>query len=161
MEKVTFAGLMERMIAVPEIVGAEIKVGLTQSAVEVHKTAIEKMGKYQPQIGPFEGWAALAASTVREKLQAGSAGDDPLIGHYPPGQKKSIYPTSLRQSITMEVAEMEAQVGTNDPVGEWQEFGTPTIPPRPFLRPALYQNEEKIKEIMKTTLGMALMRTLR
>ena len=57
---------------------------------------------------------------------------------------------------------MDAAVGTDDPIGEWQEYGTPEaspgtiIPPRPFLRPALYENQEKILENVAEALQEAM-----
>ncbi|MCF8566909.1 hypothetical protein LLE49_19505 [Alicyclobacillus tolerans] len=149
----------------PVEIDAAAYEALVKAAVEVQKTAVEKFGHYQSSYGPFEAWAALAPSTIAQKLKAGSQGDDPLIGHSV--HKRSIYPTSLRQSITMQVdkATLTAQVGTNDPLGEWHEYGYEEFnvhyPPRPFLRPALYQKEEWIRQTMKEAIGMGLITWLR
>ena len=157
MRSITFAGLMEKMVAMPAAVEAVALPSIAKAATRVQKTAQEKFGTYQPGYGPFEAWAALATSTVQQKIKAGSAGDDPLIGHYVE-KRKSVYPVPLRQSINIEVSGLSAQIGTNDPLGSWQELGTARgIPPRPFLRPALWQNEDAIKEDMKAALGAGLM----
>lgn len=167
MQKTTFAAMMARMAAIPAEIEASVVPALTKAAVEVHKTAVEKFGHYQPSYGPFEAWAVLAPSTLRQKLKAGSSGDDPLIGHYPGKHKNRVYPTPLRQSISMQVdaASMTAQVGTNDPLGEWHEYGWSEFnvhyPPRPFLRPALYQNETWIRESMKEAIGLGLISFLK
>lgn len=118
-------------------------VAVAQSAVKVQSTAKAKFGTYQPGVGGFPAWAPLAESTIKAKERAGG-GEDPLIGHY-------LYKTGgrsggqLRNSILVQLGGLEAAVGTNDKVAEYQEFGTSRIPPRPFLRPALYQEHEFIK----------------
>ncbi|MCL4440230.1 MAG: hypothetical protein M1609_06475 [Firmicutes bacterium] len=160
MRQITFSGLMAKMVAMPEKIEAGVAIGLTKCAVEVQKTAVAKFGEYQPAVGPYPEWQLLTLDTLHKKMDlAGANGPDPLIGHYPPGEQNSIYPVPLKQSITMEVDEaaMIAQVGTNDPVGEWQEFGTTRgIPPRPFLRPALYEKEDFIKKTLDEAIGLAL-----
>lgn len=158
MQRITYAALVEKMARMPVEMEVAIVEALRKGAVQVHKTAVEKFGTYQPASGSFQGWAALTSATVDAKIRAGAQSDDPLIGHYA-GKGNKIYPTSLRQSLAMEVDEkaLAFQVGTNDPVGAWQEYGTGHIPPRPFLRPALYENEQWIKDMLKHTVGTALM----
>ena len=143
------------------LAGAADAVG--QAAVRVQATAQKKFGVYQPQVGPFPAWQPLAESTVAEKLRAGAEGDDPLIGHYQgpheylsgnnifdaKGQQNEAWPTSLRRSI--EIARhnpLLAEVGTNDPIGLYQELGTSRIPPRPFMRPAGYEEGQELERDM-------------
>ncbi len=156
----TFMALMAKVAAMPEKIEAGIGSGLTKCAVEVQKTAVAKFGEYQPAVGPYPEWELLILDTLHKKMDlAGATGPDPLIGHYPPGDGNVVYPVPLRESIAIEVDEsaMVAQVGTNDPVGEWQEFGTTRgIPPRPFLRPALYEKEDFIKKTLAEAIGLAL-----
>jgi len=116
---------------------------VAKGAVKVQSTAKAKFGVYQPGVGGFPAWPQLAESTIKQKERAGG-GEDPLIGHYV-HKKGGRAGGQLRNSILVKVGEMEAAVGTNDKVGEYQEFGTSRIPPRPFLRPALYQEQEFIK----------------
>ena len=42
----------------------------------------------------------------------------------------------LRDSIAVKANTEEAVVGSADPVASYQEHGTSTVPPRPFLAPA-------------------------
>lgn len=128
-----------------------LEKAVAESTVKVHATAISKFGHYQPPIGGFSAWKKLADSTIAQKERAGS-GEDPLIGHYPKRKKKGSskvrskpYPQSLRSSILMKVQGLTGFVGTNNPLGVYQEYGTRHIPPRPFLRPALYQEQGFIK----------------
>lgn len=44
---------------------------------------------------------------------------------------------ALRDSISMTVTGLTAQIGSNDPAAAAQEFGTLHVPPRPFMLPAL------------------------
>lgn len=41
---------------------------------------------------------------------------------------------------------------TNLKIATWQSFGTHTIPPRPYLKPALLTNEKRIHEILEQAL---------
>lgn len=131
------------------------QAAVAAGAVKVQATAKEKFGTYQPGVGGFPAWQQLADSTIQQKTKAGG-GEDPLIGHY-------VHKTGggvggqLRGSILVKIGVMEATVGTNDKVGTYQEFGTSRgIPPRPFLRPALYQNQG----IIMTAFRKALLDTL-
>lgn len=159
MQQITFAALAEKMIAMPAKIEATVAVALKKSAVEVHKTAVAKFGEYQPESGPYPAWELLTLDTLHQKMDLAGGGADPLIGHYPKSGENSLYPVPLRQSLTMEVVahEMTAYVGTNDPIAKWQEFGTKRgIPPRPFLRPALYESGDYIKKALDEAVGLAL-----
>lgn len=122
---------------------ANVQTAVAAGAVKVQATAKEKFGTYQPGIGGFPAWAPLADSTIQQKAKAGGA-EDPLIGHYV-GKTSGRPGGQLRNSVLVKVGPMEATIGTNDKIGEYQEFGTSRIPPRPFLRPALYQEQGFIK----------------
>ena len=159
MRQITFAGLAKKMITMPEKIEATVAVALKKSAVEVQKTAVAKFGEYQPAVGPYPAWELLTLDTLHQKMDLAGGGADPLIGHYPKGGENTLYPVALRQSFTIEVNEsaMTASVGTNDPIAEWQEFGTKRgIPPRPFLRPALYESDAYIKRVINEAIAAAL-----
>jgi hypothetical protein len=161
-KQVTFSQLITKFMEAPAKINAAVAPALRVSAVEVQKTAQAKFGEYQPEVGEFPAWELLTLDTLHQKMDLAGGGADPLIGHYPAGQKKETYPVALRQSIAIQIdeANMSAAVGTNDPVGEWQEFGTDRgIPPRPFLRPALYENGDFIKKALSDALGIALFST--
>lgn len=135
---------------------AELIVALNTAVVKVQADAKNKFGSYQAAVGPFPEWEDLNYDYVKRKLKAGSPGDDPLIGHYSGSGGNKLYPTALRNSILSEIRGFKGYVGTNDPIGKWQEFGTSTIPPRPFLRPALYENREFIKGLFAAAMVKAL-----
>ena len=82
-----------------------------------------------------EAWAPLAESTIEEKQRLGYTGKvsatDPLLrtGEY-------------RASIQVgEVTPDHSIVGTDDPIAPFQEHGTATIPPRPAIGAAVFQEE--------------------
>lgn len=146
-------------VAVHPIVNRELKV----CAVKVRDTAVKKFGHYQPAVGGYPAWSPLAASTEKVHERAG-AGGDPLIGHYNGKSKNKAWPAPLRQSIDFRVDGWTATIGTADPLGKYHEFGcigagrghNTTIPPRPFLRPALYQNADFIHKHLAAAIGIAI-----
>lgn len=137
----------------PKLAAAAAPVVAT-TAVKVQARAMNKIGHYQPAVGPFNAWQTLAPVTLAQKQRAGAAGDDPLIGYYPAGSANEVWPVALRASI--EIAQhtpLVAEVGTNDPIGPWQEFGTSRgIPPRPFMRPSGYEEAQDFKRAMEAVI---------
>jgi HK97 gp10 family phage protein len=70
-----------------------------------------------------------------------------------PGEPPAQRTGQLRQNITWTVNQLfsgnyEAVVGTDLKYGPWLEFGTNFMKARPFLRPALKENEKELKNIM-------------
>lgn len=128
---------------------AAIHEEVKKSAIIIRDKAVLKFGTYQPAVGPYPAWEQLAPRTVKQKAKAGASGDDPLIGHYPAGIKNKVWPAHLRNTIEFKVEGMSAVVGTSDPLGPWQEFGTSTIPPRPFLFPAAFEEEPDFQKRIK------------
>lgn len=136
---------LERVaLRVPETHAALMRAG----ANTVAEDAKERIGHYQ------QGWEQLAPSTVAEKtrkgfagvaLPGGDGGDNPLLRT-----------GDLRDSITQWATPSEFVVGSADPVMLYQEMGTPTIPPRPVLEPALKHMTPFILEVG----GKAIEKTL-
>ena len=50
----------------------------------------------------------------------------------------------------------EAVVGSKSDIAFYQEVGTPTIPPRPFIGPAAFKNKEKICQLLGEAVVHAL-----
>lgn len=114
----------------------EANHALEKSAVLIEKTAKEELGHYLDAIGPFPEWDPLEPATIATHNRYG-VGDSPLI-----------LTGELYASIEHETEGGEAVVGTKMTIGEYQEFGTDKIPPRPFMGPAVFSNKKKIEEIM-------------
>ena len=105
------------------------------------------IGEYQMGIGGFPDWAPLAARTREEKIRKGySPPDNPLLRT---GQ--------LRASIRFTVQGRSAIIGTDDPVGRYQEFGTARIPPRPFVGLAVAQyGQREARQVFASVLSPLL-----
>jgi len=65
-----------------------------------------------------------------------------------PGEPPAVDTGRLRSSITHEIEGTKGYVGTNVEYALALEIGI-GMKPRPFLRPALHQNEKKILELFK------------
>ena len=113
------------------------ETALEKCAVLIEKDAKSQIGFYQQEVGPFQNWAELADSTEADKVRKGYETDAPLLRQ-----------GDLRDSIEHEVVGKEAVIGSKSDIAEYQEFGTPTIPPRPFIGPAAFRNKDKIQKIL-------------
>jgi HK97 gp10 family phage protein len=119
----------------------ETEVGACMASAA--KKAKGFIGEQQP------GWDNLAPSTIKAKAALGYPVPAPLLRE-----------GDLRDSINSEVEtvgnEIIGLVYSDDPIAEYQEYGTSRIPPRPFIVPALIQTEPEIQ----TALGETLVRAL-
>lgn len=106
---------------------------LERVAKRIEATAKSEFGVYQPGVGPFGAWPELAESTKEERERLGFTPDDPLLRT-----------GGLRDGISHRVADLEAEIGSDDDVMVYQEFGTEHIPPRPVLGPAAERNHDVI-----------------
>ena len=106
-------GLLEmaaKMAAMERDIEAATQRVIEEAAAYVYQEARALIGTYTagwPQLGP----AAIARH-----------GDTPLLDT-----------GKLRASIGVKIGRHVADIGTNDPVMVYQEFGTPQIPPRPVF----------------------------
>jgi phage gpG-like protein len=99
---------------------------LVRSAKIVRDEARRVLGTYD------YGWPRLQDKTIDRK----ATGDSPLLET-----------GKLRASIKYEVHDNVAIVGTNDPNGLYNEFGTSRgIPPRPFLLGAAVTMQKAVHE---------------
>jgi len=149
-------GLMAKFAQAPNLIDAEMKISISKCTRKVRDTATKKFGSYQPSVGGFPAWAQLKPATIRRKAKAGG-GDDPLIGHYTVKSRNRTHGMPLMSSISDYVTDggWTGVVGTDDPIGKHHEYGAPkaNIPPRPFLRPALFQEQDFIR--VETTNAIA------
>lgn len=83
-------------------------------------------------IGTYRfNWPQLAPATLARK-----SADTPLLET-----------GALKDSIAYNVSRGEAYVGTDHFVAAWQEFGTRTIPPRPFMGGALNEKGADVQAL--------------
>jgi HK97 gp10 family phage protein len=147
MSKVSFKELILKFAELPELVTKEIEKEIKKSAIKIRDDAVKKFGEYQPEVGSYPAWEQLKEATIKQKEKAGGS-EDPLIGHSDSNGSK-VWSQPLRNTIGIKTEKLTAAVGTDDPLGEYHEYGTEHIPPRPFLRPALYENQDNIKNNVK------------
>jgi phage gpG-like protein len=105
---------------------------LNDFAERAVKEAKAEFGVYQPakpapEGGDFPAWAQLQQQTIdSKKVRTGE--DVPLLDR-----------GDLRESVeALNVSETMKLVGTYDQNGVYHEYGTSTIPARPWLRPVLW-----------------------
>jgi hypothetical protein len=106
---------------------------------ELQKTmAAEYIGREMPF------WQPLAESTIRDKARKGFEVPAPLLRT-----------GDMRESLAVQVEPtplgVEMAVGSDNPIALYQEMGTPTIPPRPFLAPSLVASLEYAQDKLSET----------
>ncbi|UZJ58553.1 hypothetical protein OKW98_18420 [Pseudomonas sp. KU26590] len=111
--------------------------GLEQCAKRVEATAKAEIGFYQNGIGPFPTWASLADATEASKSLAGYPMDAPLLAT-----------GEMRNSITHRTSGLETVIGSTDEKMVYHEFGTPKMPARPVMGPAVLRNKEYIRRVL-------------
>lgn len=106
----------------------------------IQKRAREKLGHFQPAVGGFKAWASpLAERTQRERKEQGFTPNDPLLRS-----------GAMRDDIDYEVDVVVGRVviGSTLDKAVWNELGTSSAPPRPFLGPAAYESRHEIAALV-------------
>ncbi len=117
---------------VPTVVTQE----LDRVGEEVKRAAQAKPGAYQSAAGPFDAWQQLADATLAyHELVGAHMGADP--------DSPELVFGPLRASIEDRVIGHESHVGSDDPVMEYQEFGTNRISARSILGAAMFEQAPK------------------
>ncbi len=107
--------------------------GLKKCAVAVERTAKAEIGHYQDEAGYFPGWVELAEATKADRLRQGYSENDPLLRS-----------GDLRDSISHEIAWLDASIGSTSDIIVYQELGPNNI--LPVLGPAAIRNRELIEK---------------
>lgn len=137
MEFQSLASFATHLLAVEIASRKALEKGLDNVAKLVQADAKQRIGEYQDATGPFPAWAPLKPDTIADRVSQGFTPDDPLLRS-----------GDMRESIEREVQGLEAAIGSKSDIALYQEMGTATIPPRPFLGPAAYANKENIQKIL-------------
>jgi phage gpG-like protein len=128
-----FAAEMTAAAANMEEARAEIIKG---GCVILSSSAKDAIGTYK------FGWPQLAPETLARKDNVNT----PLLES-----------GELRASISWIAEPIEGWIGTNDPVGKYQEFGTSRgIPPRPFLGGAIEHSIGDVEKMAQSVVAAAL-----
>lgn len=101
----------------------------------IQAEAQHRIGEYQDGIGPFNAWSNLAEATVQDRLSKGYTPDDPLLRE-----------GDLRASIAVTAQAETVVVGSPSEIALYQDVGTDTIPPRPFMGPAAIASKQAVAE---------------
>ena len=143
----SLADLARQFQRVNVALSKEIDRSLEEIGKYVTTVAQAKIGDQQPSVSSPQGegfplWEPLKDETEAEKVALGYAAGEPLLRE-----------GDMRDSIGFEVSgtyEAEAvTVGATDKKAEFHEFGTASIPPRPFLGAAMAQTmNENIDTLM-------------
>ncbi len=113
--------------------------GLEIAANIIEHDAKEEIGTYQrDNVGPYDPWAELAASTKQDRVNQGYSENEPLLRS-----------GAMRDSITHELDGLDAYIGSENPILLWQEFGTLTIPPRSVLGLSAFRNVNNILKLIE------------
>jgi HK97 gp10 family phage protein len=137
---------VEHLAAVAIAEQTAARRALNKSAKLVEKTAKDKIGEYQEQIGPFIAWPELAEATKADRARQGFPEDELLRTG------------EMRDSIGTAISTdgLEAQIGSNSDIAVYQELGTDHMPPRSFLGGAMVEKLPEIQEIMGCEIVAAL-----
>ena len=121
-------GLIERLQAAAAAVGAVPEEAAALTAPLLKLNVQDIMGT--------SALLDLAPSTQAERVRLGYTPNDPLVRR-----------GDLRDSIESAAVGPVAVAGTNNPIAEYQEFGTSTIPPRPAFAMGLQETTFEAVEI--------------
>ena len=113
----------------------------------IARTAKSKLGEYQT------GWPQLHESTQSEREELGFPANEPLLRS-----------GDLRGSIRVTVRPLthggDVYIGSNEAQARMMELGGPTpfggyVPPRPYLAPALVEQEKHVAKKVGNAVGNA------
>ncbi len=118
--------------------------GQHAAAVILQRHAKDMIGEELP------AWPALADATVEEKQALGFTGrvsaTDPLLRT-----------GELRASIKAEVDGKRVVLGSDDPIAVYQEEGTRSMPPRPFIGATMFSLGHEMADLIANyELGAAM-----
>lgn len=128
----------------------EIHRSLSEIGEVVEAIAKGKIGTYQPfESSPkgqgFWEWMPLTEDTMADRVAQGYPANEPL--------KRS---GELQDRIEHEVEGHEMlTVGSDDPIALYQELGTASIPPRPFIGPSMAESMDRNLETIADGIGRA------
>jgi hypothetical protein len=116
------------------------KLALRVGAAIIQKEAKRVIGTYDAS------WPQLAESTQEKREHEGFPANEPLLRT-----------GDMRASIgiTIVTPGEEAWIGSNDPIAVYQELGTPTIPPRPFLSSAVTKKKKDVAHAARDIVATA------
>ena len=142
----SFADLAQAFKRNLGVLDGAFEVAMEASAVAVATEARQELGEYQREdMGPAAPWDELKQATKNDRVRQGYPENDPLLRS-----------GDLRDSIEYQAGPKGFVVGSVDPVALYQFAGTPQMPPRDALSPALHRNVSTILHNVGTTVEETL-----
>ena len=138
-----FINVLEKSV-LPKTVAVD-KGALTEAADFLTKAAIGKFGSYQRKAGPFPAWKPLADDTKIIRVKQGYSEDEPLLRT-----------GETRDSVSNEVSDSEAVIGSTKQEMIYHELGTKTEPPRPVFGPVAFESKKQVMKIIGSHMFNAL-----
>lgn len=108
---------------------------LERAAIIIEVEAKESLGTYQSDSGPFPAWQELADATKADRVAQGYPENEPELRS-----------GALRDSIEHTVLTHSAEIGSDEPVMEFQELGTAHMPARSILGGAAARKTDAVLE---------------
>ena len=110
---------------------AAMKDSLEHVAVIIERESKDMIGHYQT------GWAQLADSTEARKARLGYPPNAPLLAT-----------GKMRDSIEHHITGLTANIGTNNKLMRYHEYGTDRIPPRPVFGLVFDRKKDEILDMI-------------
>lgn len=137
----SFGDLANQLQRVARGVPNATQKALVKIGKKVERAAKDKIGHYQSASGEFAAWVQLEDATQAARARMGFTPNDPLL------RTGELY-GSISHIVERASAGWTLTLGSDINLGLWQEMGTRTIPPRPFIGPAMFENEQYSQDVL-------------
>jgi phage gpG-like protein len=123
--------------------------GMREAGHMLQHEAQHIIGEYQDAVGPFPKWEPLSDATLNGGVDKhGRWFPGKIDLGYAPPDNPLLRTGHMRGSIECSSTDHEVVLGTHDPVAADQEFGTHSIPPRPFIGPTMFRHVGEAVDII-------------
>ncbi len=148
----SFGDLAKHLERVAKVMPLETTKALEKIGKHVEQVAKDKIGHIQQASGAFNGWEDLKDATQQAHIQAIVDGEAaPDAGPNSALLVKGDLRDGIKHSLEKHGREHTLTVGSESQIAYWQEIGTDTIPPRPAIGPAMFENEQMGRDLLGKT----------
>lgn len=121
----TLDAFVSHLATLPRAVREAQRRGAEAAGAELERHAKALVGTYDAQ----PRWPELAESTKADRVRRGFSANEP-----------ELRTGSLRNSIGHRADDHGVTLGSTSPIAPYQEHGTSSIPPRPFISATMFQH---------------------
>jgi len=139
------------LLTLQNSIADEMELGLTQVAQQLTATMLDELLTLQ-QSSDTDPTTGIPLTTSPATATSASGASSPAAS----GDSVQVT-QALRDSIGSVVTSDTLVIGSDSDTAVDLELGTDTIPPQPFLGPAVIQNEDRIKELLGHALAAGLL----